>query len=688
MEVELPDGTILELPDGADEATIRNAAQRAMAMSQQPQQPQGSATGATLSGMNKSIASLVGAPVDLVNFGLKQVGMGSERPFMGSDQITDWMRSGRMVGNNPGYEGYERFGENLGTGLLTTLTAGAAAPALAARGATTAANVARAMGPGASAAGTLGREVVGAGAQTLGGEAARSAGAGPLGQFLAEMVAGTAPSALAAGAKSGMRAMWAKPNGQSARDFATLEQAGITPRPGLVGNSGMARIENTYSQVPIAGALPARRFGDSFREFQTSLYGATDDIAPRAVPDLEQPAGADMIGARMRIAANDGNANMSREFGQRYDQFFDEVPADTLVRPDNTRAVVAGQNSPLTGESQATRGSVNQFVESEINPGIVAEQGPTMSGAPIDREGMPIQIARKARTEAFYDAQGGKMVGGATDQVRGGLTRDIEQALLNDERMVQAFPDPAARQAQVDRLRVLDTEYATSRATNVSPAGGTVIGDRLYTGGDKRALDQVANAQSDNSAFNLGSEPGRMAALQRNATDQFPEIAADTVRQKAQGRNPFGDINVSPQVYAQWWNGLSPNEKMIFTNEGFDPRRSIPMSEVANAGPTPPTPVMNNLDRLGAVGEIFRQRSQNANPSGTAPTLATLGIGTGIFTSPAKTLGILGSGALGGAAVSSRTLAEILAGVGDTSMEQILKGGARAANRAALTPGG
>jgi hypothetical protein len=648
-----------------------------------------------LSGANSSVASTFGAPVDLMNWGLKKVGMGSERPFMGSDQIEGWMRDAGMIKDYPGYEFANKVGQNVGSGVLTALTAGAAAPSLARGGYTTAAEVAKTFGPTGSLAGTVGREALAGTAQTLGGEGAKAAGAGPLGQMLAEIVAGTAPSALAAGGKEALRGVWSKPGPADAQGrspsrqaFDDLEAAGITPRPGLVGNKGMSRVENTYAQFPLAGAIPAQRFDQGFREFQTSLYDRTDNIGARAMPGVEQPAGQDMLGGRMRIAANDGIDNMDAHFNRGYDNALNDLPADTLVDPRNARAAIRDANSPISGESQATRGALNDFAANEINPSVVHEQGPTVTGDPIDHSGIPIRVARKVGTEAFYDAQGGKMVGGATEQVRGGLKQDMARTLMDDPAMIREFPDPAARQARVEQLRVLDNEYAASRATDISPSGGTVIDDRFHTGGDQRALDQVANAQSDKSAFGLGSDPGRMAVLQRNNPGAFPDIAADTVRERAQSRQPFGDINISPQNFDAWWRSLSPNERMIYTNEGFDPRRSIPMQEVAAApGGAPNAPVMESLDEMQRAGALFRQRGQEANPSGTAPTLATIGVGTGLITNPLGTLGTLLSAGVGGGAVSSKTLAEILAGIGPTTPEQILRGAARTSGRVALTPG-
>lgn len=669
---------------------------------------QGSAPSAVLSGANSSIGTIAGAPVDLMNWGLKKVGLGSERPFMGSDMINGVMRDMGMIRDNPGYPGMTRFGENLGAGVLTTLTAGAAAPAFGA--ASTAGRVASALGPTGGLLSTVGREAIGAGAQTLGGEAARNAGAGPLGTALAEIAAGMVPGAVAAGGKAGVRA-WGEKSGPadaagrspSRQSYDRLVSLGIDPSPSLVGNKSAVGLELSAAGMPVVGSRVQNRIDNGFRQYQGAFYDATDNIAPRPDPTLQMAPERDLVGARMRIAANDGQTNMSRYFDGEYDRGYgpDTIPPDTLVDPKSLRGEVRSQANPFQAESQATQRAVGNYVREEVNPAIVTEQGPTNtvspgapegtspSGAPIDRSGIPFQTARKTRTEAIYDAEGGKMAGGAIDQVRGALTDDMHRAIMEDPRMVAAYPNPADRQALIDEFRRIDTEYAASRATDISPAGGTVIGDRFYTGGDQRALDQVANAQTDASSFALGSEPGRMAALQRNVPEQYPGLAADTVRQKAQALRPRDDVNVSPSRFGDWWQGLSVPERLTYTNEGFDPRRSIPLSEM-QAGPQAPVsaPVMGQMDTLAQTGKDFGFRGVEVNSPRTAQTLSGMAFLASLFTNPGAALGGLASAGVAGRAASSRTLAEILAGVGETTPEQIMRGGAMAGARSALTPEG
>jgi hypothetical protein len=394
-----------------------------------------------------------------------------------------------------------------------------------------------------------------------------------------------------------------------------------------------------------------------------------------------------MVGGRMRVAAGRGSDNLNDQFETGYTGVMNDVPPETLVVPDNLNAEVARQGNAFTGESRATQGAVQGFVQQEIDPALLARQGPTLptvgpqfGGRPLPGgepapSGVPFQVARKARTEAFYDAQGGKMAGGAVDQVRSGFTEDMANSLMNDEAMIARYPDAADRAEIVQRLRVLDTEYALTNARDVSRAGAVPGAEgRLYVGGDNKALKNISEAPDDLSALNRGSEPGHMAVLQRTDPASYPSIAADVVRNEAQGKAPYGDINVSPQVFASWWNSLDENSKLIYTNErSFGTSRSLdPSSPWAQAIENQPTPTMNRLDNLGQAGELFRQAGAEANPSGTAPTLAMMGLMAGALTHPLSTLGGLVSGGAMARGMSGVDMARTIANRGQTTADIML----------------
>jgi hypothetical protein len=535
-------------------------------------------------------------------------------------------------------------------------------------------------------AANLAREVPSAFLSTVGQRAGGEIGnwvGGDTGRVIGDVVGSIAGGSTPGMAKSGGNAVlqntFEKPNGMSGVAYDQLVNAGITPSPGLVGNKQAARTMNSAANFPVVGGTVQARQFRTFEDFQRSLYEASDNIGPRNRPGVEAAMPEQMLGGRMRIAANRGSDNLDGYFRQGYGAVESAVPPTTLVQPDNLYNTVVAQADPFTGESFATQDAVQNFVAREVDPAMVHPQGPTTSGAPLD-PGIPFQRARKARTEAFYDAQGGKMVGGAVEQARQGLTRDINDAILTDPHMVNAYPDPLDRQAIEERLRVLDTEYALSNARDISRSGTSdLIDGRLYVGGDRPALKSISETPKDVNVARTASDPGNMAVLQRTAPTEYPQIAAEVVRNEAQGNTPFGPINVSPQVFSSWWNSLDDNSKLIYANERSPGTiRSFPVNDPAMAAiEQQPTPTMDRLNTLGDVGELFRQAGAEANPSGTAPTLATMGLMAGLFTHPLSTLGGMASGGVMARGASGQEMARIIAGRGPTTEDYMLDALAR-----------
>lgn len=143
IEAELADGTVLEFPDGTPDAVVDRAVKQHMqqaggtqplgdAMAPPPQQYSNTENrvGALATGGNIGIANVLGAPVDILNTGLGVVGLGSERPFGGSESIKSGIDM--LFPGNPtqlsaeqqadmGSRVSARIGEELGAASLPTL---------------------------------------------------------------------------------------------------------------------------------------------------------------------------------------------------------------------------------------------------------------------------------------------------------------------------------------------------------------------------------------------------------------------------------------------------------------------------------------------------------------------------------------------------------------------------------------
>jgi hypothetical protein len=169
IEVELPDGRVVEIDTKDPQEAMALVKQmtggggdtpRAEAQMPEGANPALEAVSAGARGANKGLTDVLGAPVDLVNYGLKQVGLGSDNPFGGSKMIRRGMDNiAKMV--KPDHVGmaYEdaaeiprdvrwaaRGGEAIGSSVLP-----AAAPMAAARNVNLAAAVAPSLNPFQSA---------------------------------------------------------------------------------------------------------------------------------------------------------------------------------------------------------------------------------------------------------------------------------------------------------------------------------------------------------------------------------------------------------------------------------------------------------------------------------------------------------------------------------------------------------
>lgn len=476
----------------------------------------------------------------------------------------------------------------------------------------------------------------------------------------AAIAGGMTPSGANTVANRATRGLLAKPGDESNRAYHDLVDAGITPRPGLVGGKAMARIENTYANVPIVGRFANDRIGQSFSEFQRALESQAEAVGGPLPPN--GGATPDVLGARMKASAVRGEENLKQGFDNAYRAVEEGAPG-TVVPVPPVQERVAELNSPYSGEAPGVRTALNNFMDTEVHPAAMPFSSYSEYGPVNITNAIPLPVARRVRTQAVYDSNNGTVQGGAVDQVRGAITGSMEEAL---GRHPNATETPLAQLlAQIDREYAQEMARDVSRAsppsippnyphnTDFSPgqAGSTPV---PMGGGAFPALEtiQKAGAGDDAKAVPIGSQPGNMAVLQRTDPANYPTIARDTILNKATGDTGYGDIYVSPRVFQSWWNRMGDNERAIYTNEHTAPGPN---------GEHTPGPIQTNMDRLGRVGQLFRDRGVEANPSGTAPTLATMGLGSMLLYDPMTALGTIGGGLGVGAALSSESLAAYLA---------------------------
>lgn len=666
MEVQLSDGTVMELPDDATPDAIRNFAQRGEQFVKQRGMDKGygneavNVASAGLTGLNRGVADGLGAPVDGVNWLMRKAGLPvSDKPALGSDWIKDRMSDVNAVQPTRGHDEVAHYGELVGNGVTTAAMGGAVAPMLQAGG--KAAAVAEALGPGKSLTGTMASQTTGAALQDAGEHAGQAVG-GDVGRVIGGIAAPLAPTLALRGGERALQWALERPNGESGRAFDVLQENGITPSPGLVGNGTAARMENAASYLP--GGMGDRNMMQTWEQFQNRLQQLRGEVAGAHDPVTDLP-GADTVGARARDVAASGLARTTQNVGGQYDQLRAEFGAQRLVPVHDAleqirgmgETTVNGQDRPRVEpgmqsglDSEVSRIDALRVPKSETAQGLLTTEirarqemlaDPRLrpnARAQLQQEldalqtryeqnrQVPAEALDTALTKIGYDAQGNPTIDtGQTKQVKGALG--------------QARSDAYASQGQglADRLHSLDQHYANLMDKTAPRAEG----------GDIPYLRRLTDTPNDIDVFNQVADPKRWDnanVVQRNAPTQWGPLASSIMGEKSAlppgKRGPI--INSTPGEFAKWWGSLPSSGKIMFANGSEE--------------------TLSKLNSLYEAAQQYGLRSGTMNFSNTAPSAATATFMGSVLSHPINTAKALGSSMLmGGMATSPRT-ARVIAG--------------------------
>jgi hypothetical protein len=540
---------------------------------------------------------------------------------------------------------------------------------------------------GARAASPMTQRAVNAAGQALGGtgavvgsdygsQLAQMAGADPdIGAILGGLVGGVTPSALnnvparlatqhALGDRGpGGAGSFFNPNRGSTAAVELADQTGITPSPGLVGNQSAARLENTAAGIPIVGQIAKNRQNQQLREFQGQHYADTEAMGG---PAGQEPLSLDLVGDQAKLAAQRGEQNLRRGFDESYRQIDEGVPPEMLVSPVQTYTEANRIQQPGSGESPGSRAAVTRSLEQNLEPAVQTARSvrDTPSGpVSVDELGIPYPDVRPIGSDLWRTSEGANPPSaGAQTQVRQALTEDVGNALMNHPLMVQAFPDPAARQAKVEQLRVTAREYAQENARDTVGTGPPMLAPQTgeaLGGGGFPILEKIQNAPDEAAAYRQASKPGSMEVLQRTNPADYEPLAANVINQQSQSRTPFGDINISPVVFARWWDSLGPNERMIMANDN--------------------PALVEQMNARAGMGDRFRQRSFTENYSNTSPMMSTVGALVAASADPLMVVNKAFGAAAAAAGISSDTLARYIARTNPEAFAQAMRRGLDAA---------
>lgn len=576
-------------------------------------------------GANRGLASVIGAPVDLMSLGLRSVGLpGAEDAFGGSQSI---QRGLNALGLETTQEGFEtltgrpatrgeriagRVGQEVGAGAI------AAAPVLGIARAT------QAAAPAATTAGRIGQAIVNpartapaATATTdVGLTALSGAGAGTAreiapGSTMAELAGQFSPLLLPAlgaatirgitrGGTVGQRALQ-----DSIDDFA---MAGVTPSVGQGTGATVAQgLETTLGSLPGGGSVMLRASRNTAERIGNRVEMITNGLARNADPES---AGRTI----QRGLVGDGDSFLGR-FHDVSERLFNDIdqfiPRDTAVSVDNSRAAFAELSTPIAGAENLSEILL-------ISP----------------------QIARAAQAFTADVGQAGQLTYGALKDVRSAIGRLLTSSALVDDipraslkriyASLSSDMEAAAQAAGAGASRAFERangyyRSGLARLENViQPLIGSRVPERIFRALELSGRDGATTIRTIYRSLNPEERAVTTGLILRRMGHATPG------QQGAEG------AEFSTETFLTNWNRIAPDSKdVLFNQPQF-------------------TGLRRDLDAVARTTERIREGSRVlANPSGTA-TRQTQAAG----------LALLGAGGFQAAQGSTSLLTTVLMGMG------------------------
>ena len=524
----------------------------------------------------------------------------------------------------------------------------------------------------------LGEPLLTSPVRTVAGQVAGAAGAeggrqvadhydvqNPVGRFALEMAGSMSPVGLVDSVEAGGRRLLAREGG--ADTLAAMDNLGIRPSIGLVGNQNASTLENAAAILPFFGSVSKNVQTGQIDDFGNILRDTAETVRPKG---SFPRADATMIGEQVYDIAKSGLGRMKSAFGQREDELMNTIGAQTPIDVTNTRQAIADMIPRVDPEMQsALQHELDLLDQMVITNKTVTQQPVTKTSSVLGANGQPITTQTSQAVESVTPTNTVPYeqfrswrtnVGRRTDQpsIKGGQSKQLYSAITKDL-------EGAADNAGVGQdFRTLMSDQARAHNDEL----------RMSEGGDIPAMENIATHQTESgqSFFQKSlSNPDRVELLKRNATpEQWQQFAGDTMEYlglaKDSAQGAAGDL-ISPNTFLTNWNKLDPRVKNIMFDDALGTRQT--------------------LDDLAIVAEAMRQRGNSSNFSNTA------GVGmSAAALSPAGIPAMAGNipGALAGAgmtyatvkALMSQTMARWAANQGISLGDKMITQGATAASRA------
>jgi hypothetical protein len=608
IEIELPDGSIAEFPDGMADAEI----ERVLSQQFQSQQAPTEEAGLEIDIVGGTPESQVAAQQKQEGGFLRDLGMGARSVIQGAGGLFgalggDAANHYLVPGEQPSYRdaaagladrlglpapqtGRERVMGDVGealTGTGLTMGAGGALNALAGLGRGAAPAATSRLGqllttqPGLQAVSTA----TGAGAAGATRESGGSQGA----KLLAGLAGGLGPGVASAGGAAAMRGAVRGTSGapmqRNIDDFAAL---GATPSVGQAsGNRMVQGMENLLGGAPTSAGV-INRFAERQAE---DIGGGLQKMAD----DFYRNASAERAGRAIERGAQTLKGNTNAVKRALYWQADRLIPDNTPASLTNTWQTVVKLTTPDPGAT-ATTGALVQPTIAKLRQNL--EQDIAAGGGQLTYSAL-----KRIRSDIGEAISNSSPLVPSTDirelrQLYGALSRDMEG--------VAQSQGPAA-------------VAAAKRANNYTRAAA----DRLEQ--VERVIDKNGGPEKVFSAAMSGTKDGgtTLRAVMQSLPKEGQQAVTAAVIKRMGLANPgvqdAAGETFSAQTFLRKWNDVSPEAKRAL----FD-----------RHGPG----FVRDMDRIASVAQNIRDGSKvYANPSGTANRAAA-------FTYWLSLMGALGTG--------------------------------------------
>jgi hypothetical protein len=371
INVEGPDGSVVEFPDGIDPTVMRDAMRKKFGYQAPAATVADAAKDAAWQlpqGFNRGLDSVINAPYNLVRAGAGFFGkeLPEAKPIVG--QLNSGVEPQGATGRIAGTVGEAVGSSVIPSGATLGLAGRAAAPLAANAG--TMANMGHTMleGVRAAPAAAAAMDVASGVGSGLGSGIAKEAGAGPIGQTVASVVGGLAPAAFPIG-KALMQLQPQQQQVQNALLDAGHRQGVPIPRAVASGDS-VANAAGGISQIPIVGTP----IGQGFRRGVEGTGERAAEIANTLGSGSRYEAGR-VARQAIRDWMGDGSSDVNRTFYDAVNQHIPD-PQATGGPLVNTRRVV----TDMLQRQQASTGQADNPAIALVQDALARPNGLTYDG--------------------------------------------------------------------------------------------------------------------------------------------------------------------------------------------------------------------------------------------------------------------------------------------------------------------